>query len=307
MTSTAAPKNAYSALRAAGHDIGKRDILLVPPSALTLIVDPKHPLYDSSVDLEVPESFLEDIAVRGVMNAVIAKRDGERLLVVAGRQRTKAAKILADRGIEIRVPVMIRAGGDKDLVLAALSENAHRVNNSPMSAASKALIAQTLGASLEEIGKALGCRPATVEDLLTLVSMPAPVQAAVESGVAPKTMIRSLAALGSEKATKAVGEMAKLSDARAAQGHSPKLQYAEAASAVQATKEGKDVNPAELPTRRTMRRRTELQAVYEGLKAAGPDYAIAASVVAWVMGHDHALQQHKGLTAVVKKAIGSDD
>ena len=313
MTKTkTAPKNAHAALTAAGLDVRKRDMLTADPDDLEIITDPTSNLWDPSVEIPLPEWFVEKVRRDGVTDPIKVKRDGARMIVVDGRQRTKAARLLKAEGHAIRVPFLVIHGTDMDMVLTSLGSNGPRVNTSEMSIAAKVLKAHKLGASNADIALQLGYTGPSgelvVQDYLELVSMPARVQDAVERGLAPRTMIRELAAMGSEKALEAVAGFETLSAERVAQGMSPKLYRSEASKAVSAVREGRKVDPSELPTRRKMRGRSDLEAFLEVSKGDDREGVVYARALAlWVLGHEHGFTGSKPLRTLLRKATGEAD
>lgn len=196
----------------------------IEPEKLILIDDEKSPLFDPRVNWPVDEGMVRDIMVNGVIEPVIIAKDGEALVVVDGRQRTKAAreanKRLAEAGKEtIRVCCIIRRGCEADLFGVSISANEHRKDDSPLSKADKAQRLIAMGKTEAEVGISFGVTSATVKNWLVLSSLSAAVRKAVERGEITATAAAALAGLSvkeqGEKLEEMVAEGGKVTVARA--------------------------------------------------------------------------------------------
>lgn len=132
------------------------------PDELTLITDPKDPLFDKRVYLPIDRGMVLSVAAQGVIEPIGARRRDEESVVVFGKQRTKATTVanqlgagveylgtlkpileaLAEFGADetfvgqlrtlmggkaIRIPAVGRnAGEDSDARSVMRIENAHR-------------------------------------------------------------------------------------------------------------------------------------------------------------------------------------
>jgi len=92
---------------------GKRDLFLVPPEKLVVIGldtedEPEHPLYDARVTLPIDQAMVADVAKFGVVQPIRARRNGDKLEVVVGRQRVRLAREAngIGTGDPIRVPTV---------------------------------------------------------------------------------------------------------------------------------------------------------------------------------------------------------
>lgn len=173
-----------------------------PATELTLITDPKHPLYDARVNLPVERSMVLDVAARGVFQPIGVRRVGEESVVLFGRQRVKAAIVanalgagarfpegksvptsvgvaiaemsqdieLAERikglmaGKPIRVPAVARnAGDDSAARMMMKAENAHRRGDATVERIRAAQMAvEKHGDSVADIAQAENVDPKTV-------------------------------------------------------------------------------------------------------------------------------------------------
>lgn len=93
---------------------------LFDPEQLKLVTDESHHLYDPRIHLPIDEAMVKNIMVNGVIEPVIIAKEGQDVIVVDGRQRTKNAieanKRLTAEGKEpVKVTCIIRRGDDASL------------------------------------------------------------------------------------------------------------------------------------------------------------------------------------------------
>lgn len=95
------------------------------PEDLTLVTDPRDPLYDRRVEgCAVPRERVLDVAIRGVHTPIQVRRRGDDSVVIAGKQRTKAALVCNAIGAGVPYKGHVKAvkvaieefGADEDLV-----------------------------------------------------------------------------------------------------------------------------------------------------------------------------------------------
>ena len=205
-----APKTVAEGLKAAGLDVTERKILVIFPEDLDIVLDEAHPLYDPRVHLPIDEDFLEDIRTHGVMNPVEVRKNGlddngkPLLQIVVGRRRTTHARelnrrLVAEGGSPLKIPVIVVSGSDQDMLLRAISENAHRKDEGVYSRAFKARSAIQCGATKDAVRKALKCAPNTLDDLLDFLNLTPEVQAEFEKGTFPLGTIPTFAKIPREK------------------------------------------------------------------------------------------------------------
>jgi len=182
---------AKDARKAHGTDVKKTDILLLWPEDVTIVVDPKHPLYDPDrVDLELDETMVLNIMHYGVIETITVTKDTEtgKTVVVDGRQRVlhaiEANKRLRKRGEEpIRVPAVPKRGESFRLMGMMMSANVIRRDETPMGKAKKVQRYLELGRSEEEVAIVMGYKSvASVKQALALLEASAPVRRAAEAG-----------------------------------------------------------------------------------------------------------------------------
>lgn len=86
---------------------------------LTIITDPKDPLYDRRVEDPLTREFLLSIAAKGVETPIAVRRRGAQSIVVRGKQRTKGVHVI--NAIGAGVPYI---GGIKSIHVAINSLSA---------------------------------------------------------------------------------------------------------------------------------------------------------------------------------------
>jgi hypothetical protein len=164
-------------------DAPRQNAWLVDPRELTIVgLDTpdgaEHPLYDDRVALPLDPIFVAGIRKFGILQAVKVRKDGDRLLVVAGRQRVRAARAFTD----VRVPVMLERGDDAHVQDAGIAENEHRVNDTHEVKVAKLQRYLRSGRTEHEAAIAFKVTPETVRNWLTFAEAAPEVKAAVAAG-----------------------------------------------------------------------------------------------------------------------------
>ena len=83
--------------------------------------------YDERALLPIDEALVLDIMDQGVLEPVLAIRKGGASIVIAGRQRVKAAREAKRRGCEISVPVIFKRGDELRILGMTIAEIACQV------------------------------------------------------------------------------------------------------------------------------------------------------------------------------------
>lgn len=171
--------------------------------------------------------MVRNIMANGVLQPIVIVRDWEagRNLVVAGRQRVKAAreanKRLRERGEAIiLVPAVPRKDTDgKGAGLAGImvSENEIRRDDNAMVKARKMERLKELGHDADSIALHFGINRLTVENHLCLIGCAKPVQRAVEGGFIGISDVKYLSRLTPSQQTAKVEELIRAIPGK--QGH----------------------------------------------------------------------------------------
>ncbi len=241
-------------------DSKRSDLFNVNPDDVTIIgLDtndgPDHPLFDPRVHLPVEPALVANVRALGVIQPVRLQLDGNRYLVVVGRQRVRAlreanAQIKAEGGIPLPLPAILERGNTKRTLGLVISENELRRDDSPLVKAEKAARLRDIhGMTIPEIGVLFGVSDATVRNWLKLDALPAPIRAEVERGnvnaqaaleVAKAPLEAQEAAL---EAVKGGGKAAKVKALARGKGEPPTL--AELRKAISLFDKGEEVSETE--------------------------------------------------------------
>ncbi|HEX5054603.1 MAG TPA: ParB/RepB/Spo0J family partition protein [Planctomycetota bacterium] len=141
------------------------------------------------LDEEELRALAESIRASGILQPILARRVADRLEIVAGERRWRAAQ-LAGLG---RVPVLVRAIADPEAAVFGLVENLQREDLNAIEKARgfQALMSQ-LGTTQEDLAKRVGLQRSTVTNFLRLLDLPDAVQAHVSRGTLSMGHARTL-------------------------------------------------------------------------------------------------------------------
>jgi len=157
---------------------------------------------------QMDDARLDDLArsitANGVIQPIVARRDGDRFHIIAGERRWRAAQ---KAGL-LRVPVVVREvgdGQDRSLLEMALVENIQRENLNPIDEAhAYRRLSDEFRLTQEEIAAAVGKDRASIANFQRLLRLPAEVQAEVASGTLSMGHARALLALAGENEQRSV-------------------------------------------------------------------------------------------------------
>ena len=138
------------------------------------------------------KTLAESIRESGILQPILARRAGDRLQIVAGERRWRAAKLA---GLT-KVPVLCRELTDNESAVFALVENLQREDlNAIEKAQGIKLLMDELKATQAQVAKQVGFERSTVANFLRLLELPASVQAHVSRGTLSMGHARCLLAL----------------------------------------------------------------------------------------------------------------
>lgn len=165
---------------------GRKDLRYVAADALVVTTDKQHCLYDERAALAPSEEMVLSVAAQGVIEPIIANPDGDKLVVVDGRQRRNAMLEAVRRGLvpaaDALVPVVIREGSESELFEALIATNEIRRADLPSVRADKMQRFRAFGADDARIARAFGCSASTVRNTLKIGGAIADVRRAVDAG-----------------------------------------------------------------------------------------------------------------------------
>lgn len=170
---------------------GKGNVLSMDPDKLTLVTDPKHPLYDRRVHQAPSPKTVRNYRAQGVLEPVLFYKDPEtgENLVIDGRRRVINARelnrLLIEAGEEpITIPAIpkrVMRDSDKSFVGMMVSTNEIREEDSPINRAEKMARMLDVGHTEDAIAIAFGVEVPTVRSALKLLDCCMAVRDAVEA------------------------------------------------------------------------------------------------------------------------------
>jgi ParB-like chromosome segregation protein Spo0J len=163
------------------------------------------------LQLPLDEALVASICKYGVIRHVIARRDGEKYIVVDGRRRTMHARAASMKLQEIgqpplRVGTDVMRGDEMALFATARVANSFAVVDSPLTNGKNCQYMMDKGASVEEIALTFGVKPVTVNDWIRLLDLAPEVQAEVVAGNITGNAGQALAVLSMADQVKALLE-----------------------------------------------------------------------------------------------------
>jgi ParB family chromosome partitioning protein len=178
-------------------DAKRGTVFHIEPERLTLITDKEHPLYDPRVENPADEAMIANIAMHGVIEPVIVRKNGDSIEVVAGRGRTKAAleaniRLIAEGKPPVLVPVILKGGSDADLFGISIAENEIRRGDDVLVKGEKARKLLNMGYTRQQIAVTFGVSRQSVDTWLAAEELPEPIKDAVKAGEVSPTAAMQL-------------------------------------------------------------------------------------------------------------------
>lgn len=141
----------------------------------------------------------ESIRSSGMLQPILARKQGDAYQIVAGERRWRAAKSI---GLE-RVPVIVREIADDQVALFAVVENLHRADLNPVEKARGFRKIQELAkCGADEVARKVGLDRSTVANFIRLLELPAEVLGHVSRGTLTMGHARALLGLPGSDAQK---------------------------------------------------------------------------------------------------------
>lgn len=147
---------------------------------------------------QLTEASLSELAAsireHGIVQPIIVSQRGDRLEIVAGERRWRAARLA---GLKT-VPVVYRDSTDQKRLEVALVENLQREDLNPLEAAEAyARLKEEFHESQEQIAQRIGKDRSTVANALRLLKLPGSVKEKIRDGSLSAGHARALASLTS--------------------------------------------------------------------------------------------------------------
>lgn len=175
-----------------GPPVGSTDTLLHVDIHL-IETNPFQPRKDFPPD-ELAQ-LSRSIEEHGLLQPLLVRRVDESYQLIAGERRLRAAQAAGWR----EVPVKVVEAEDRQMSELALVENLQRKDlNAMEKAASFKQYLQRVGCTQDELAKRLKLDRSTIANLIRLLELPEPVQAAVREGRITQGHARALLTLGDE-------------------------------------------------------------------------------------------------------------
>lgn len=167
----------------------------------TIEPNPRQPR--SVFDPEALAELVHSIREIGLLQPIVVREVGDHYELIAGERRLRASK---EAGLT-RIPAIIRATDDDDLLRDALLENLHRANlNALEEAAAYSQLLADFGCTQDELAKRIGRSRPQVSNTLRLLKLPPDVQRRVAAGVLSAGHARALLSLEDADAMNALAQ-----------------------------------------------------------------------------------------------------
>ncbi len=128
---------------------------------------------------EVLANLAESVREHGILQPLVARRQGERLELIAGERRLEAAK---RAGLQ-HVPVILREATNQEMLELALVENLQREDiNSVEEAEAYRRLTSEFGLTQEQVAERVGKSRPAVANSLRMLSLPHPVLESLRRG-----------------------------------------------------------------------------------------------------------------------------
>ncbi|MEX2315668.1 MAG: ParB/RepB/Spo0J family partition protein [Pirellulales bacterium] len=137
----------------------------------------------------------DSIRAHGILQPLVVRRVGERIELIAGERRLRAAQAADWK----QVPVLIRDVDDRQMAELAIVENVQRKDlNAIEKAESFQRYISQYGCTQEELASRVNIDRSTVANLIRLLELPAEVKRMVQEGGISSGHARALLPLGDE-------------------------------------------------------------------------------------------------------------
>ena len=280
----------------------------VEPEKLVLITDKKHALYDPRVELPLKEEIVLSMMTIGYKGPPIqAFKDGDRAVVLDGRQRTKAAveankRLRAMKCEPLCVKVLFERGEEKSLFGIQMVGNANRQEDSDLELARKLQRSIDFGQTEEQAGLVLGLKPSRVKQLLSLLDLSPEVKSALEARKVSTSAAAKLAKLPREEQASLL-EQAEKDTSGTKRGDKGRVRVSQVNKAVKAKKAGGSAPANDAPSKLELKKTLgEARVAWDkgGKLADTAEVGTVIDVLEWV------LTGQKPKLGALAKLLGSE-
>lgn len=148
-------------------------------------------------------ALAESLQSHGLLQPVVVRRVGERYQLIAGERRLRAAELAGWPD----VPAQVIEADDRQVAELAIVENLQRKDLNPLEkAACFQRYLETYRCTQEELASRLKIDRSTIANLIRLLELPGPIQAAVRQGRLSQGHARALLPLGDPQEQIAMAE-----------------------------------------------------------------------------------------------------
>jgi ParB family transcriptional regulator, chromosome partitioning protein len=157
-----------------------------------------HPLFDERIYYPIKPEFEANVRGMGVIVPVILKRDGERLIVVDGRQRVRAARLVNAKRKEIgeapaKIPVRVRPAETSQLMGMSIVTNEHRTDDDVLVKSFKTLRAMQQTNDEAAVAEMFSVTTATVRNRMKIAEAAPELHDALRRGLLTATAALEIA------------------------------------------------------------------------------------------------------------------
>jgi ParB family transcriptional regulator, chromosome partitioning protein len=125
------------------------------------------------------EELVGSIKEVGIIQPLIVRKVGDKLELIAGERRWRAA----ERAGLPEVPVIVRSASDREVLELALVENLQRADLNPLEEAEAyALLLNQFKLTQEEVAERVGKNRASVANAIRLLGLPTEIRTYLENG-----------------------------------------------------------------------------------------------------------------------------
>ena len=156
-------------------------------------------------DEEALAELADSIREHGVLQPIVAVKNGDKYKIVAGERRWRAAKIA---GL-LKVPVIVRTMDDQKRLLVSVIENAQREDlNAIELATAYARLSTQFNLGVSEVAKKVGKSEASIANVLRLLNLPEGARKIMVERKLTEGVVRPLVGLSEEVIMKVLPRVA---------------------------------------------------------------------------------------------------